>query len=103
MESHKTDEDNDEDSTKTDWLDIFIVFRSRGFSDEEILQLSYPKFKAYLKRINNPLFFPIAVPYMGSGEKEEGGKSEGSNIKNGQKIASQEELLSIVASMNQGF
>lgn len=103
MESHKIDEDNDEDSTKTDWLDIFIAFRSRGFNDEEILQLSYPKFKAYLQRINSPFFFPIVVPYMGSGEKEEGGESEGSNIKNGQKIASQEELLSIVASMNQGF
>jgi len=94
MESHKENEDNDEDSKKTNWLEIFMVFRSRGFTDEEICQLSYPKFKAYLKNLNNPLLFPLAIPYMGSNENK-------NNEEN--KINSKEELMSIVASMNNDF
>ena len=92
MESHKNLEDNDVDSEKTDWGIIFIVFRSRGFTDEEILKLSYPKFKFYLENINNPLFYSIAVPYMGEGED-----------KSGAKMDSKEELFSIVADMNNEF
>lgn len=95
MESHKQDEDNDEDSRETNWLEIFMVFRSRGFTDEEICQLSYPKFKAYLENMNNPLFFPLVVPYMGTGE-EKGNEDEN-------KITSADELMSIVASMNEDF
>lgn len=97
MESHKEKEDNDEDSEKTDWCMIFILFRSRGFSDREILQLSYPKFKAYMENMNNPLFFPLVVPYLGSGEDNKKELSEENSIK------SSNELLSIVASMNSDF
>ena len=93
MESHKKDEDNGEDSEKTNWLEIFMVFRSRGFTDEEICQLSYPKFKAYLENMNSPLFFPLVVPYLGG---KEGGDDEN-------QITSKEELMSIVASMNNDF
>lgn len=92
MESHKILEDNDVDSEKTDWGTIFLVFRSRGFTDEEILKLSYPKFKFYLENINNPLFYSIAVPYMGGGEENGGAK-----------MNSKEELFSIVADMNNEF
>ena len=95
MESHKTNKDNDEDSKKTNWLDIFMVFRSRGFTDEEICQLSYPKFLAYLENLNSPLFFPLVVPYLGSGD-ENGNEEEN-------KITSADELMSIVASMNEDF
>ena len=97
MESHKQGEDNDEDSKKTDWGMIFILFRSRGFKDEEIAQLSYPKFKFYMENMNNPLFFPLMVPYLGSGKDNESNSEESSKIK------SPEELLSIVASMNSDF
>lgn len=98
MESHK--EDNDEDSKKTDWRMIFILFRSRGFSDEEICQLSYPKFKAYFDYINDPLFFGVVIPYLGSSD----GKETGSKlISSSEKFASKEEFLNIVASMNSGF
>lgn len=97
MESHKINEDNDEDSKKTDWAMIFILFRSRGFSDEEIAQLSYPKFKIYMENMNNPLFFPLVIPYLGGGEKE------GKDINDGNKVKSPEELLSIVANMNSDF
>ncbi len=100
MESHKKDEDNGEDSKKTNWLEIFIVFRSRGFTDEEICQLSYPKFKAYLENLNNPLFFPFTIPYIGTGEKNEKGEIEETDEN---KITSREELMSIVASMNSDF
>ena len=93
MESHKKDEDNGEDSKKTNWLEIFMVFRSKGFTDEEICQLSYPKFKAYLENMNSPLFFPLVVPYLGG---KEGGDDEN-------QITSKEELMSIVASMNNDF
>lgn len=94
MESHKKDEDNGEDSKKTDWGMIFILFRSRGFKDEEIAQLSYPKFKFYMENMNNPLFFPVVIPYLGNGKEGEDDSS---------KINSPEELLSIVASMNGDF
>lgn len=97
MESHKQDEDNGEDSKKTDWGMIFILFRSRGFKDEEVAQLSYPKFKFYMENMNNPLFFPLVIPYLGGGEKE------GENTEDGNKVKSPEELLSIVASMNSDF
>lgn len=93
MESHKDNEDNDEDSKKTNWLEIFMVFRSRGFTDEEICQLSYPKFKAYLENLNSPLFFPLIIPYLGG---KEGDEDEN-------KVTSTEELMSIVASMNNDF
>ena len=98
MESHK--EDNDEDSKKTDWCMIFMLFRSRGFTDNEILQLSYPKFKAYLENINNPLFFNMMIPYLGTSDDKENNKVEVSE-KNA--IKSKDELLSIVASMNSEF
>lgn len=98
MESHK--EDNGEDSKKTDWRMIFILFRSRGFTDEEICQLSYPKFKAYFDYINDPLFFGVMIPYLGSNEKE---KSNSELISNSEKFSSREELFNMVASMNSGF
>lgn len=86
-------EDSEEDSKKedTDWGLVFMALKSRGFSHEEILNLSYPQFNAYMKNINNPLGYSITIPYMG-GEKE-----------SDEKVESQEELLSIVASMNKDF
>lgn len=96
MESHKEKQDNDEDSKKTDWCMIFILFRSRGFSDQEILQLSYPKFKAYMNNMNNPLFFSMMIPYLGTGDKKEEVSEENT-------INNPDELLSIVASMNSDF
>lgn len=92
MESHKNIEDNDEDSKNTNWCEIFMAFRSRGFSESEILQLSYPKFKAYMENLNNPIIFPLVVPYMGDGSQN---KDE--------KLDTKEELLNIVADMNKEF
>ena len=86
-------EDSEEDSEKegTDWGLSFMVLKNRGFSHEEILNLSYPQFNAYMKQINNPLAYSITIPYMGEAEE----KQEG--------ISNKQELLSIVASMNQDF
>lgn len=91
LESSK---DNDEDSEKegTDWGLVFMLLKNRGFSHEEILNLSYPQFNAYMKKTNEPLSFPVTIPYMGSGESKE--KSA---------VESKEELLSIVADMNKNF
>lgn len=88
-------EDNDEDSEneKTDWGLIFMLLKNRGFSHEEILDLSYPQLNAYMKQINNPLSYNIVIPYMGNGENDE----------DKTKIGSREELLSIVADMNKDF
>ena len=90
-------EDNEEDSEneKTDWGLVFMLLKSRGFSHEEILDLSYPQFNAYMKNINNPLSYSITIPYMG------GNDSENENENN--KVESKEELLSIIASMNNDF
>ena len=95
MESKK---DNAEDSKKEkegmDWGLIFAMLRNRGFSRQEILDLSYPQFNAYMNNINNPLAYSITIPYMGSGEEE--GKAGG-------EIGSKEELLALVADMNRDF
>ena len=98
MESHKEKKDNDEDSKKTDWCMIFMLFRSRGFTDNEILQLSYPKFKAYLDNMNNPICFSMVIPYLGSPKDENNDEVSSKNA-----IKNPDELLSIVASMNGDF
>ena len=86
-------EDNEEDSGDkvTDWGLTFMLLKNRGFSHEEILNLSYPQFNAYMKQINNPLTYSITIPYMGESEDEK------------EELTSKEELLSIVASMNKDF
>lgn len=91
LESSK-DSDNDSDN-KIDWGLYFSLLKNRGFSHQEILNLSYPQFNAYMKEINNPLTFGITIPYMGSGED----KSEE------KEISSKEEFLNIVADMNKDF
>ena len=96
MESKK---DNAEDSKKEkegmDWGLIFAMLRNRGFSHQEILDLSYPQLNVYMNNINNPLACSITIPYMGSGEEE--GKATGTEI------GSKEELLALVADMNRDF
>lgn len=89
----ESSEDNDEDSEKKkmDWGTCFAVLKNRGFSHQEILNLSYPQFNAYMKNINNPLTYGITIPYMGSGEEKE------------EEISSKEEFLNIVADMNKDF
>lgn len=89
----ESSEDSDEDSEKgkTDWGICFAVLKNRGFSHQEILNLSYPQFNAYMKNINNPLTYSITIPYMGSGEEKE------------EEISSKEEFLNIIADMNKDF
>lgn len=94
LESKEGNED-DSKNEETNWGLIFMLLKSRGFSHEEILNLSYPAFNAYMKNINNPLSYSITIPYMGGGDED-------NNSKDG-KVESKEELLSIVASMNNDF
>lgn len=90
-------EDSEEDSKdeETDWGLIFMLLKSRGFSHEEILNLSYPQFNAYMKNINNPLSYSITIPYIGGGDEDNENKDG--------KIESKEELLGIIANMNNDF
>lgn len=91
----ESSEDNGDDSKKRepiDWGLTFSLLKNREFSHEEILNLSYPQFNAYMNNINNPLSYPVTIPYMGSGED-----------KKEEKISSKEELLSLVADMNKDF
>lgn len=89
----ESSEDNDNDSNeKMDWGLYFSLLKNRGFSHQEILNLSYPQFNAYMKNINNPLTFGITIPYMGNGEENK--KEE---------ITSKEEFLNIIADMNKDF
>ncbi|MBQ3960957.1 MAG: hypothetical protein II683_04120 [Muribaculaceae bacterium] len=90
----KEDSEEDSKNEETDWGLIFMLLKSRGFSHEEILNLSYPQFNAYMKNINNPSSYSIVIPYMGSGEEKD---SED------EKIESKEELLGIIANMNNDF
>lgn len=92
----KDGSEEDSKEEETDWGLIFMLLKSRGFSHEEILNLSYPQFNAYMKNINNPLSYSITIPYMGEGDENNNDDKSG-------KIGSKEELLSIVASMNNDF
>lgn len=88
----ESSEDSDKDSKKeTDWGMCFSLLKNRGFSHQEILNLSYPQFNAYMKNINNPLTYSITIPYMGSGEDKN------------EEISSKEELLNLIADMNKDF
>lgn len=89
----ESNEDSGEDSKKEgiDWGLMFMLLKSRNFTHEEILNLSYPQFNAYMNNINNPLAYSITIPYMGSGEDKK------------EEISSKEELLALVASMNKDF
>lgn len=88
----ESSEDNDNDSKKSiDWGMCFALLKNRGFSHQEILNLSYPQFNAYMNNINNPLTYSITIPYMGSGEDKK------------EQITSKEEFLNIIADMNKDF
>jgi hypothetical protein len=89
----ESSEDNGEDSEEknTDLGICFAILKNRGFSHQEILNLSYPQFNAYMKNINNPITYGITIPYMGSGEEKE------------EQISSKEEFLNLVADMNKDF
>lgn len=89
----ESSEDSGEDSKQEeiDWGLTFMLLKSRNFSHDEILNLSYPQFNAYMKHINNPLSYSITIPYLGSGEDKK------------EEFSSKEELLALVASMNQDF
>ena len=90
----KEDSEEDSKSEETDWGLIFMLLKSRGFSHEEILNLSYPQFNAYMKNINNPSSYSIVIPYIGGDNEDD--KEEG-------KVESKEELLGIIANMNNDF
>ena len=91
----ESSEDSDKDSKQEipDWGMLFMLLKNRGFTHEEILNLSYPQFNAYMKQINNPLTYGIVIPYMGGGEEN----------KEDTQVSSKEELLSLVADMNKDF
>lgn len=91
----KKDSEEDSEKEETNWGLIFMLLKSRGFSHEEILNLSYPQFNAYMKNINNPLGYSVVIPYMGGDNDENNDESN--------KVGSKEELLSIIASMNNDF
>lgn len=92
MESSK-DNDNDSAEDKViDWGLVFSLLKNRGFSHEEILNLSYPQFNAYMNNINNPLAYSVTIPYMGGGEE-----------KKEEKIDSKQEIINIIAEMNRQF
>ena len=88
----ESSEDNDKDSKDSiDWGMCFALLKNRGFSHQEILNLSYPQFNAYMNNVNNPLTYSITIPYMGSGEDKK------------EQITSKEEFLNIIADMNKDF
>ncbi len=89
----ESDEDNGQDSKEPiDWGLTFMILKSRGFTHNEILKLSYPQLNAYMSNINNPLTYPLFVPYLGDSSEN---KTE--------RIDSKEELLNIIADMNKDF
>ena len=90
MESDK-DSDKDSKTESIDWGLTFMFLKARNFSHNEILNLSYPQFNAYMNNIHNPLTYSITIPYMGSGEDKK------------EEFSSKEELLALVASMNEDF
>lgn len=92
LEPNEDNGDGSKDDKPTDWGMIFLLLKNRGFSHQEILNLSYPQFNAYMKNINNPLSYSVVIPYMGNGED-----------KKEEKVNSKEEIMSIIADMNREF
>ena len=65
----ESDKDNDEDSEKDkemDWGLYFSLLKNRGFSHEEILNLSYPQFNVYMNNINIVLITAFSSKMLNS-------------------------------------
>lgn len=94
LESRKDNDDDSKKNEEIDWGLCFSILKNRGFNHQEILNLSYPQFNAYMLNINNPYSYNIVIPYMGSNEEE---------VSDDNVIESKEELMSIIADMNSQF
>lgn len=92
-------EDSTNSSEKTNWGTMFSQFMKNYTSMRisDVLQLSYPQFKALYREICNIRTFPVVIPYMGGGEDS----SKDENIKNEtNEITDKEGILQMIAGMN---
>lgn len=68
--SDGSNESSEENNKSTNWAIIFAqLIKHYGFNLQEVLDLSYPQFKALYSIVFEPQTFDITIPYMGSGEK----------------------------------
>lgn len=97
MESSKGSSEDSETNKSTDWAIIFAqLIKNYSLSIDEILNLSYPQFKALYSVVFEPKTFKITVPYMGSGES-----SKTDEIKEqGNEINTKEGIMQMIARAN---
>lgn len=70
--SDGSSESSEENNKSTNWAMVFAqLIKHYGFSLQEVLDLSYPQFKALYSVVFEPQTFDITIPYMGNGEKDE--------------------------------
>ena len=92
---------SNEDSEKepTDWGIIFAqLIKHYGFNIDEILNLSYPQFKALYTAIFEPKTFNVMIPYLGSGDKN---KEATDSIKREEnEVTTKEGIMQMIANAN---
>lgn len=97
MESSKGSSENSESNKSTDWSMIFAqMIKQYGFDIKQILELSYPQFKALYSIAFDPKTFNVVVPYMGSGEVDKTAEIK----QEGNEVTSKEGVLQMIAMAN---
>lgn len=110
MELKDKDGTESSEEDKDDWGIMISRFMKNypSMTLDNILNLSYPQFKALYSNMYNEATFSIVIPYLGSSEND-----EKSDVKEIRKITKEtqetgkdlniEELGNLVAQMNQGW
>ena len=100
-------EDDNENSEKksqdTNWALIFsqMLKHYTGLTINDLLDMSYPQFKALYSIICVPRTFNVTIPYMGSGDKNKDKTNEIKQEEN--EVTTKEGLLQMIARANIGW
>ena len=97
MESSKGSSEDSETNKSTNWATVFAqLIKNYGLSIDEILNLSYPQFKALYSVVFETKTFNVTIPYMGSGES-----SKSDEIKEqGNEVNTKEGIMQMIARAN---
>lgn len=100
-------EDDNENSEKksqdTNWALIFsqMLKHYPGLTINDLLDMSYPQFKALYSIVFDPRTFSVTIPYMGSGDKNKDKTNEIKQEEN--EVTTKEGLLQMIARANSGW
>lgn len=105
MEFNKKSEEEDSKTKpqETNWALIFsqMLKHYSGMNINDLLDLSYPQFKALYSIVFDPRTFSVTIPYMGSGDKNKDKTNEIKQEEN--EVTTKEGLLQMIARANSGW